>query len=61
MFGSKREKVAGCGRRLHNEELRNMYALPYVISVIKSRRMRLAGKVAFMKDEKCTQYFGWKT
>jgi hypothetical protein len=39
MFGPKREEVAGGWRRLHNEELRNLYALPNIIRVIKSRRM----------------------
>jgi hypothetical protein len=38
--GPKREEVAGGWRRLHNEELHNLYASPNVIRVIKSRRMR---------------------
>jgi hypothetical protein len=37
MFGPKREEVAGGWRRLHNEELHNLYALPNTIRVIKSR------------------------
>jgi hypothetical protein len=40
IFGPKREEVAGGWRRLHNEELLNLYASPDVISVTKSRRMR---------------------
>jgi hypothetical protein len=40
IFGSKREEVAGGWRRLHNEELLNLYNLPNVIRVSKSRRMR---------------------
>jgi hypothetical protein len=39
-FGSKREEVAGGWRRMHNEELHNLYDSPIVIRVIKSRRMR---------------------
>jgi len=39
IFGSKREEVAGGWRRLHNEELHNLYASPNVARVIKSRSM----------------------
>jgi hypothetical protein len=38
--GPKREEVAGGWRRLHNEELRNLYASTYIIRVIKSKRTR---------------------
>jgi hypothetical protein len=57
-FGSKREEVEGDWRRLHNEELHNLYASPIIVRVIKSRRMRY---VARMRDDKCTQYFSRKT
>jgi hypothetical protein len=40
------EEVAGVWRRLHNEELLKFYASPYIIRVIKSRRMRWAGYVS---------------
>jgi hypothetical protein len=44
IFRPKREEVAGGLRRLHNEELHNLYASPIIIiRVIKSRRMRWAG------------------
>jgi hypothetical protein len=55
IFRPKMEEVEGCWRRLHNEELHNMYASPNIIRVIKSERMRLAGNVALMRDEKCIQ------
>jgi hypothetical protein len=48
IFGSKREEAAGEWRRLHNEELNDLYSSPNIIRVIKSRRMRLAGHVARM-------------
>jgi hypothetical protein len=46
MYGPKREEVVGGRRRLHNEELHNLYASSNIIRVIKSRRMRWAGNVA---------------
>jgi hypothetical protein len=40
IFGPKREEMAGGWRRLHNEELHNLYDSPNIIMVMKSRRMR---------------------
>jgi len=48
MFGRKREEVAGDWRRLHNEELHNLYTSPNIIRALKSRRVRLAMNVALM-------------
>jgi hypothetical protein len=47
IFGPKREEVAGSWRRLH-KELHNFYSSPYVIKVIKSKRMRWVKYVACM-------------
>jgi hypothetical protein len=47
IFGLKRDEVKGdCWRKLHNEELHNLYSSPNIIRMIKSRRMRWAGHVA---------------
>jgi hypothetical protein len=48
-FGPKRVKMMEGWRRMHNEELRNLYALTNVIMEIKSRRLKLAGHVARME------------
>ena len=46
VFGLKRDEVTGEWRKLHNEELRDLYSLPNIVWVLKSRRMRWAGHVA---------------
>jgi hypothetical protein len=48
IFGPKRDDVLGNWRKLHNEELHNVYSLPNIIRMIKSKRMRWAGHVAQM-------------
>jgi hypothetical protein len=50
IFGPKREEVAGGWRKLHNEELHNLYASPDIIRMIKSRSMRWVGHVACMGE-----------
>jgi hypothetical protein len=45
-FGPKRDKVTGEWTKLHNEELSDLYSLPNIVRVVKSRRMRWAGHVA---------------
>jgi hypothetical protein len=40
IFGAKRDEVMGGWRKLHNEELHDLYSLPNIIRIIKSRRMR---------------------
>jgi hypothetical protein len=46
IFGPKRGEVIGGWKKLHNEELHNLYCWPRIIRIIKSRRMRWAGHVA---------------
>jgi hypothetical protein len=52
IFGPKRKEVTGEWRRLHNEELYDLYSLPNINRVIKSRRRRWAGHVARMEDRR---------
>jgi hypothetical protein len=50
LFGHKRDKVTGELRKLHNEELNDLYSLPNIVRVVKSRRMRWAGHVVRMGE-----------
>jgi hypothetical protein len=52
IFGPKRDEVTGGWRKLHNEELRNLYSSPSIIRIIKSRRMRWACHVSRMGDKR---------
>jgi hypothetical protein len=52
IFGPKRDEVTGERRKLHSEELHNLYSSPDIIRQIKSRRMRWAGHVARMGEER---------
>jgi hypothetical protein len=52
IFGPKRDEVTGEWRKLHNEELHNLYYSPDIIRQVKSRRMRWAGHVARMGEER---------
>jgi hypothetical protein len=61
IFGPKRDEVTGEWRKLHNEELHNLYSSPNIIRQVKSRRMRWAGHVARMGEGRnCVQGFGGK-
>jgi hypothetical protein len=60
IFGPKREEMAGGWRRLHSEELHNLYASPNIIKVTKSRTMGRACST-HGRDEKYIQDFGQKT
>ena len=50
VFGPKRDEVIWKWRKLHNEELRDLYSLPNIARVVKSRRMRWSGHVARMGE-----------
>jgi hypothetical protein len=52
VFGPKRDEVTGEWRKPHNEELNNLYSLPNIVRVVKSRRMRWAGHVAHMGENR---------
>jgi hypothetical protein len=52
IFEPKWDEVTGECRKLHNEELHNLYSSPNIIRQIKSRRMRWAGHVARMGKER---------
>jgi hypothetical protein len=52
IFGPKGDEVTGEWRKLHNEELHDLYSLPSIIRIIKSRKMRWAGHVARMGEKR---------
>jgi len=52
IFGPRKDEVTGEWRRLHNEELNDLKSSPNIVRVIKSRRMRWAGHVARMGEER---------
>jgi len=52
IFGSRRDEGTGELRRLHNEELNDLYSSPNIVRVIKSRRIRWVGHVARMGEER---------
>jgi hypothetical protein len=59
VFAPKRDEVKGQRKRLHNEELYDVYSSPNIIRVIKSRRMRWAGHVARMGRIQMHTGFWW--
>jgi hypothetical protein len=60
IFGPTRDEVTREWRKLHNEELHNLYCSPNIVRVIKSKRMRWAGHVAYMGEGR-DQAFGGET
>jgi hypothetical protein len=52
ILGPRRDEVTGEWRKLHNEELRDLYSSPSIILMIKSRRMRLEGHAARMGEKR---------
>jgi hypothetical protein len=52
IFGPNRDEVTGEWRKVHNEELRDLYSSPSIIRIMKVRRMRWAGHVARMAEKR---------
>jgi hypothetical protein len=52
VFGPKRDDVTGKWRKLHNEELNDLYSLHNIVQVVKSRRIKWAGHVARMGKDR---------
>jgi hypothetical protein len=52
IFGPKKDELTGEWRKLHNEELRDLYSMPSIIRIIKSRSVRLAEHVARMREKR---------
>jgi hypothetical protein len=52
IFGPKRDEMTGEWRKVHSEELHNLYSSPEIIRQIKSRQMRWTGHVAYMGGER---------
>jgi len=59
ILGPKWDEVTGEWRKLHNEELNDMYSSPNIVRVIKSRRMRWVGHVARMRERRGVYRFRW--
>jgi hypothetical protein len=58
IFGPKRDEVTGEWRKLHNEELNDLYSSPTILLVMKSRRIMWTGHVARMgRREACTGFW----
>ena len=57
IFGPKGDEVREEWRKLHNKKLNNLYSLPNIVRVIKSRRMRWAGHVAGIRGEVYTGFW----
>jgi hypothetical protein len=61
IFGPKRDEVTGEWRKLSSEELHNLYISPNIIRQIKSKRMRWAGNVARMGEERNVYKIWWES
>jgi len=60
IFGSKRDEVTGEWRKLHNDELNDLYCSPNIVRVIKSTKMRWAGHVARVGERRGKETI-WET
>jgi hypothetical protein len=61
IFGPKRDEVTGGWRKLHNEELQNLYSSPSIIRMINSRRMRWAAHVTQMWEKRNAYRILWES
>jgi hypothetical protein len=61
IFGPKRDEVTREWRKMHNEELCDLYSSPSIIRIIKSRRMRWAGRVARMGRKGTRIDYWWES
>jgi hypothetical protein len=61
IFGLKRDEVTRGWRKLHNEELHNLYSSSSIMGMFKSRRIRLAGHVATMGRSGMHIGYGWES
>jgi hypothetical protein len=52
IFGPMKDEVTGGSRKLHNDELHDLYSSPSIIRIIKSRRIRWVGHVARMGEKR---------
>jgi hypothetical protein len=59
IFGPKRDED-GSWRKLHNDELHNLYSSPNIVRVIKSRRVRWGDMWHAWGGERCLRGFGWE-
>ena len=60
IFGPRRDEVTGEWRRMHNEELNDLYSSPNIVREIKSTRMRWAGNVARMGEGRVCGGSWWR-
>jgi hypothetical protein len=61
IFGPKRDEVTGGERKLHNEELRDLYSSPSLIRIMKSRKLRWAEHVARMGEREIRIGCWWES
>jgi hypothetical protein len=61
IFGPKTDEVKGDWRKVHNEELHNLYSSPHIVRKIKSRKMRWAGHVARMGRRGIHTGYWWES
>jgi hypothetical protein len=59
IFGPKKDEATGVWRKIHNEELHDLYSSPNIVRVIKSKRIRWAGHVARMGEGRGVTEFWW--